>query len=234
MNKTKLSIELEKNNGRVFVCGDIHGMYDEFTKLLEQIGFNFDEDLMICTGDLVDRGPQSLDCFNLTYRDWFVSCRGNHEQFCLDCVKEGDRRTYQSHMSNGGMWFHNLPLDVKRVIANEIDNMPITITLARNNKKYGFVHGDIPIHINDWSELNESLNGLSSETYLTHCIWGRSRVRQSMASQWKNHINNIINGVDEVFIGHTVIHDHKKVGNINYIDTGLVYDGYNKLTIIEL
>lgn len=234
MNKTKLSIELEKNNGRVFVCGDIHGMYDEFMKLLEQIEFNFDEDLMICTGDLVDRGPKSLDCFNLSYRTWFINCRGNHEQFCLDCIKEGDRRTYQTHVSNGGQWFYNLPLDVQNVIARDVENMPVAITLNRNGKRYGFVHADIPLYVRSWDELLENLSGISYDTYITQCIWGRSRVRQAMASRWNNHINNHIDGVEEVFIGHTVLHDHKKVGNINFIDTGFVYDGYNKLTIVEI
>lgn len=233
MSNLKYFLEIEKNNGKVFVCGDIHGEYDQFMEHLRNIDFNFDEDLMICTGDLVDRGKKSLDCFNLIYKDWFVSCRGNHEQFCYESYY--NKEVVKHHLSNGGNWFHwHLPDEVQKVIADRVEEMPYGITLSRNGKRYGFIHADIHPNITEWSELKDNiLNDDLCETKITS-IWGRSRVRNAMSKKWTNHEDNMINGVDEIFIGHTVLHNHKKVGNINFIDTGLVYDGYNKLTIIEL
>ena len=233
MNNSKYFLEIEKNDGRVFVCGDIHGEYDHVMEQLRNIDFDFNVDLLICTGDLVDRGPNSLDCFNLLYKDWFVSCRGNHEQFCYESYY--NKEVVKHHISNGGNWFHwHLPDEVQKVIADRVEEMPYGITLSRNGKRYGFIHADIHQNITEWSELKDNiLNDDLCETKITS-IWGRSRVRTSMSKKWTNHEDNMINGVDEVFIGHTVLHNHKKVGNINFIDTGLVYDGYNKLTIIEL
>lgn len=232
MSNLKYFLEIEKNNGKVFVCGDIHGEYDQFMEHLRNIDFNFDEDLMICTGDLVDRGKKSLDCFNLIYKDWFISCRGNHEQFCHDAFY--NENVIRHHISNGGLWFESLPDDVRKVIADRVEEMPYAITLLRNGKKYGFVHADIHPDVTSWNIVKDNILNDGLSAYKELCIWGRSRVRASMKTRWSNHDENIINDVDEVFIGHTVIHERKKVGNINFIDTGLVYDSYNKLTIIEL
>lgn len=233
MNNSKYFLEIEKNDGRVFVCGDIHGEYERVMEQLRNIDFDFNNDLLICTGDLVDRGHNSLDCFNLLYKDWFVSCRGNHEQFCYESYY--NKEVVKHHISNGGNWFHwHLPDEVQKVIADRVEEMPYAITLLRNGKKYGFVHADIHPDVTSWNTVKDNIlnDGLSG--YKELCIWGRSRARESMKTRWSNHYENIINDVDEVFIGHTVIHERKKVGNINFIDTGLVYDGYNKLTIIEL
>lgn len=225
MSNTK---EITIESGRVLIFPDIHGCYDEFMAKLDELGFNFDEDKVILLGDLVDRGPKSLDCFNLIYKNWTEVIRGNHEQFCYDAIyNDLEKRV---HVSNGGMWFYNLPLDVQRVIGTEVGNMPITLTLNRNGKRYGFVHGDIPSFTRDWDELNSFLNGLSHETYENMCIWGRSRARSN------SEINCRISGVEHVYLGHTVFHNPKHIGNMTFLDTGLVYklDGYGKLSYIEL
>jgi serine/threonine protein phosphatase 1 len=44
---------------RVFICGDLHGEYEFFMRCLQDLGFNTEIDVLVCTGDLVDRGPES-------------------------------------------------------------------------------------------------------------------------------------------------------------------------------
>jgi bis(5'-nucleosyl)-tetraphosphatase (symmetrical) len=44
----------------VFAVGDIQGCYDDLQRLLERIDFDPAEDSLWLTGDLVNRGPQSL------------------------------------------------------------------------------------------------------------------------------------------------------------------------------
>ena len=41
-----------------YVFGDLHGCYDEFSKLLHKIDFNAGKDELFLTGDLIGRGPQ--------------------------------------------------------------------------------------------------------------------------------------------------------------------------------
>lgn len=46
-------------NGRVFAVGDLHGSYNLLMAKLDEGGFDFEKDLLISVGDLVDRGSQN-------------------------------------------------------------------------------------------------------------------------------------------------------------------------------
>lgn len=224
---------ITKNDGRVFVCGDIHGEIEKLYQELDEVDFDYANDLVICTGDLVDRGPHSLDTFNLIYKSWFKTVRGNHEQFCLDRMigdtKEDLAGYAEMHNNNGGIWFEQLPFDTQMVIAKEVQNLPVVLTLNRNGKQFGFVHGDIHATIKSWSELINALNGVSNTLYMNSCLWGRTRIKQI-------HSVATIEGVEKVYLGHTVIKLPINIGNLHYIDTGATFGdyGYGKLTMVEV
>lgn len=78
---------IEHNSERTIVIGDIHGCYDEFIKLLNTIGFN-ERDLLITVGDMVDRGPKSLDVARF-FRDTpnAFAVLGNHERRLSGAMK---------------------------------------------------------------------------------------------------------------------------------------------------
>ena len=70
---------------RVLAVGDIHGMYEKLTTLMEKIRFIPEEDLLVFLGDYIDRGPDSVKCLQYVY-DLQRSCpesvvclMGNHE-----------------------------------------------------------------------------------------------------------------------------------------------------------
>jgi serine/threonine protein phosphatase 1 len=70
----------QKNKiGRDFVCGDIHGCFDELECELKNNHFNESCDRIFCVGDLIDRGPRSKDALEYYQKDWFRTVKGNHE-----------------------------------------------------------------------------------------------------------------------------------------------------------
>ena len=83
---------------RILAVGDIHGMYDKLTTLMDQVRFDPTEDLLIFLGDYIDRGPKSLECLdyvmelNKQYPEQVIPLLGNHEAMCTTYYQFEGRR----------------------------------------------------------------------------------------------------------------------------------------------
>ena len=77
----------------IYAVGDIQGCHDEFMVLLERIGFSRSRDLLWLTGDIVNRGPQSLECLRFVkdLGDRAVTVLGNHDLHLL-AMSQGNLR----------------------------------------------------------------------------------------------------------------------------------------------
>ncbi len=69
----------------LWAIGDLQGCRSEFDALLKAIAFNADRDRLWLTGDLVNRGPRSLDTLRRVHelRDNLVTVLGNHDLHLL-------------------------------------------------------------------------------------------------------------------------------------------------------
>ena len=68
-----------------YLIGDVHGCYDELVALLHQVDFNSKKDTLWLTGDLVARGPGSLDVLRYvkSLGDSVRLVLGNHDLHLL-------------------------------------------------------------------------------------------------------------------------------------------------------
>jgi bis(5'-nucleosyl)-tetraphosphatase (symmetrical) len=70
-----------------YVIGDVQGCFGELLALLESIQFDPSADCIYFVGDLVNRGPASLDTLRWIYshRHCIHTVLGNHDLFLLSC-----------------------------------------------------------------------------------------------------------------------------------------------------
>lgn len=70
-----------------YVMADIHGNYDAYIEMLQEIHFS-DADMLYVLGDILDRGPAPIrTMLDLWERPNIVCLAGNHEFMALECLR---------------------------------------------------------------------------------------------------------------------------------------------------
>ncbi len=185
--------------GRDFVIGDLHGSYPIFQNLLKHLQFDPAKDRMFSVGDLVDRGPQNLECLELLYEPWFHAVLSNHEQMMWEAFHGG--YSGQFWLRNGGFWGAEALNDWqhhKRFVTNELDRrvpsdnsiklfdaldkvgeLPFIITVDLiNGKKVHIIHAELPpgnvITDNDLASVERVQELATVQSYDgDYFVWGR-------------------------------------------------------------
>lgn len=125
---------------------DIHGNYDKYMKMLEEIEFGKDDTLYVL-GDVVDRGPRAFDIIKHIMKNENIHMLlGNHEDYLISRITafgyHGD--AYDNGMS------HDSVRKLRRIEQRErfdilmfLRNLPIYKFIEINGEKILLVHAGI-------------------------------------------------------------------------------------------
>lgn len=91
----------------LFAIGDIHGDIDAFTEMTDYVDKKYPQAKKITVGDLIDRGPGSIDCINFALDNYDHYIPGNHELLLIGTLHNLDHYA-DVFFNNGGIWLYEL------------------------------------------------------------------------------------------------------------------------------
>lgn len=240
-----------------FVIGDIHGGFKALKQVLERANFNYDSDILISLGDLMDGWSEShLVIEELMKIKHLILIRGNHDEWALkgltthfdrefkeqdnwknsDTVKKWlDYNFFTSLSGEGEAWLYH---GGRATLNAYKENISLLL------KHLEFLNKALPYHI-DYPENRLFVHaGIIPNLTVDETIeiserelwWNRAFWQQAWAGQNPNKYYG------KVYIGHTptiMFSSHKedltkpvKRMNVINIDTGAAFSG--KLSMINL
>lgn len=202
----------QKEGGNIYFIGDVHGDMELVQKSLESVNFDFEQDTLISVGDLIDRGPESLNCLRLLNEPWFHAVQGNHESLLIDNYETTNESSLRHWCErNGGQWWLDITDSERNEAYQIVKDMPLALTVhLRAGDKVGVTHAE-PLDGN-WTNFIALLER-RDKTAVWLSLWSRVNIKENL------HIT--CNEVDSVVVGHTPVSIPKALGNVVYLDTGI-------------
>jgi serine/threonine protein phosphatase 1 len=217
----------ERNTkGRDLIVGDIHGCFTKLSAALRAVGFDPEQgDRLFSVGDLVDRGPESLEALNFLSSGFVHAVSGNHEDMAVRWPNGNmDPGNYRA---NGGSWMIALDREMQLEVAAALGALPVAIELETERGLVGIVHAECPF--NSWQAFTQQLEAKVIGTRKLGSIidaaqWSRNRI-QAMD-------DSMVSGVRAVVVGHTPLERMTLLGNTLFIDT-MGWRPEGKFTILD-
>ncbi len=215
--------------GKDYVVGDLHGHYEELLVLLNHVEFNPEVDRLFLVGDLVDRGPYSMECLELLRNPWVYAVRGNHEDLLSMSFKH-DCDTF--HRMNGGSWAYKDDVDEPNLLGllDLVNALPNYIEVEGS---FSVMHAEPPSGKQDLLDYNMG-NWMATNTYRDEpCVhWGRAWFYNFYGKDpTKIRCQPIPRSsvLQTVYVGHTPVRQPLRLGFLVNLDTGAGKGG--KLTM---
>lgn len=220
--------------GRDFIVGDLHGCRRDLEVLLLAAGFNPTKgDRLFSTGDLVDRGPDSLGCLKLLRQSWFYAVLGNHEQMLINAIDSGDDEAVALSVANGGGWA--LGMLLKRdpelqTYARVLKQLPHVLAVGPGTpQRYNIVHAALlrsPNGLALYSDADIDAKLADADQYaIERLIWSRNLAEQAGQAALQRQGPTWRQGLSITYCGHNPVPYPVVYESHCHIDTGAGYEG---------
>lgn len=146
----------------IYCVSDIHGDYEGYKRLLEEVKFS-DEDILYVLGDVIDRGSQSLKILqDMMMRPNVIPIIGNHEYMGIQCLKFLMQEISEDSISSlnediiqgllewqnvGGQAtmeeFHKLSMEEKQDVVDYLEEFSLYEEVSANGNDFVLVHAGL-------------------------------------------------------------------------------------------
>ena len=210
----------ERNDrGRDFVAGDIHGCYETLEHALEEVRFEPAKDRLFSAGDLVNRGPHSLDALKwLEERRIHDAVLGNHEAMVLATLLNPARRVLLG-------WMAGIDGALRERWIDALWRLPVAMTVATADGPVGIVHAGVVDR--SWTRTLEGLELRDQGVLSTILLGGRE-------ADWRGPSGTPIEGLRALVTGHEPTAEPSSDGDWWRIDTGAGFRGFERLTLLRI
>lgn len=230
--KLEENLQLKIDDGHsCWVVGDIHGYHKTFSKLIEKLELST-QDIVLCLGDLIDKGPDSFSVLEMVKESKQIfSIRGNHEEMMRLSVSPSHGKMMKSWLKYGGLITlesfsndKNVQIELARKWIPFIEKMPTEIILD----KFRLVHAGYDKEIPLESQKNQQR------------MWGRTIFDIKKPHDTKR----------QIIVGHTPVQKLNKLGkddiwvselsltdgrpSVKCIDTGVFLENHHHPRITAL
>lgn len=229
------------DQGKDFIVGDIHGCLTLLLRLLDAVNFDKSRDRLFSVGDLIDRGPHSLECLYLSASPWFYAVQGNHEQLLLECfsayLQTGQLTNFEEVADsdlflNGGDWVERYFITHHHCMRTEFNQallealaMPLIWIVGEGDQRFHVVHAELlkpgyrDLEIPVWQDADIdqwfALQAIPPEVQDRLC-WSRTMMTQAV----RNPMPRNQEGLSPTFCGHSYDPRPRQVLSHVCIDTG--------------
>ena len=250
------------HRGRDFIVGDLHGYGPLLRQFLAEHDFCAETDRVFSVGDLIDRGPESLDTLRLLYEPWFYAVRGNHEDMLLHYsaaqYRYGVPDTNHPFIGNGGDWVLHLEPDARDELRYRLlprmALLPHLLVVGAGSQRYHVVHAELDgpqervtdavlDAVGDAASRDllpfEYIEGFGGhDRWRMRLLWGRSLIQGCSPTVFTGNVAiSTLAGLSPTFVGHTVVPQVLQQSSHIFLDTGAARMGYaggGYLTVAEI
>lgn len=233
--RPNVTIHLSENKtGRDFIIGDLHGCYQQLMEKLSEVKFDVSIDRLFSVGDLIDRGPESLECLRLLSESWFFAVRGNHESMLLNYlgIERAMLSSPRDFIDNGGDWVLRLSstekAELMQIVLQKVRFMPYQVFVKDTLLPFYVTHSGHGILGERISSPDEVDN--LSEYELEQLLWERDFLKSALSDLGslavKTKMASYLLSRNTLELDHNPVHLKTKT-RLSH----LVYAGHNSLRI---
>lgn len=160
---------------RTIFIGDVHGCYDEMMKMLDAVHYTPGEDCVYFTGDLINKGPASIQVVKEILANPFKCVMGNHEAWLLNFLQKPESEWSEKQKRSADFLIDPFWL------ASIVKTWPLWIDtpnallvhagIEPGKSKLEEMNPDVILSVRTWDGKGENMNNESDPAWFEIATW---------------------------------------------------------------